>query len=158
MLATLFPYVWRHGEQCHGADDRPGESRSRRGVVARPVLVQERLRGWRRSGWSSGHRRGPISRVQLTGGPYAVQWQSWRRLVPVHSNNIGDVVTTLGVALQWRGWSHRVDSDGDDRSRHPDFTAWPCVITEKTFEGAAGPPSRARRVSRTRVGGVVSRG
>jgi hypothetical protein len=43
------------------------------------------------------------------------------------------------VALQWYGWLHRVDSDGDDRSRRPDVTAWPCVITKKVFEGAAGP-------------------
>jgi hypothetical protein len=45
-----------------------------------------------------------------------------------------------GVVRQWRGWPHEVDSDGDDRSRRPDVMAWPCVITEKTFEGAAGPP------------------
>jgi hypothetical protein len=68
-----------------------------------------------------------------------------------------DVVTVSGVVQQWRGWSHRVDSDGDDRYCQPDVTAWPCVSTEKTFEGAAGPPSRARRVSRTRVGGTTSR-
>jgi hypothetical protein len=45
-----------------------------------------------------------------------------------------------GVALQWLGWPHRVDSDGKDRSRRPDVTAWPCVVTEKVFEGTAGPP------------------
>jgi hypothetical protein len=28
MCAALFPYVWRHGEQCHGADGCPGESSS----------------------------------------------------------------------------------------------------------------------------------
>jgi hypothetical protein len=39
----------------------------------------------------------------VNGGPYAAQWQSWRRLVPVHSNSIGDVVTVHGVALLWRG-------------------------------------------------------
>jgi hypothetical protein len=50
-----------------------------------------------------------------------------------------DVVTMPGVVQQWRGWSHRVDSDGDDQSRRPDVTAWPCVSTEKTFEGAACP-------------------
>jgi hypothetical protein len=26
MRVALFPYVWRHGEQYHGADGRPGES------------------------------------------------------------------------------------------------------------------------------------
>jgi hypothetical protein len=60
MRAALFSYVWRRGEQCHRADGRPGESSSGRDVVARPVLVQEQLRGWRRSGWSSGRRRGPL--------------------------------------------------------------------------------------------------
>jgi hypothetical protein len=50
-----------------------------------------------------------------------------------------DVVTLPGVVQQWRGWSHRVDSDGDDRSRRSDVTAWPCVSTKKTFKGAAGP-------------------
>jgi hypothetical protein len=68
-----------------------------------------------------------------------------------------DVVTVPGVVQQWRGWPHRAESDGDDRSRRSDVTARPCVITEKTFEGAAGPPSRARRVSRTGVGGTTSR-
>jgi hypothetical protein len=51
----------------------------------------------------------------------------------------------------------RVDNDGEDRSRRPDVTAQPCVDTGKAFEGSAGPPSRAWRVSRTRVGGTVSR-
>jgi hypothetical protein len=32
-----------------------------------------------------------------------------------------------------------VDSDGDDRSHQPDVTVWPCIVTEKAFEGAAGP-------------------
>jgi hypothetical protein len=68
-----------------------------------------------------------------------------------------DVVTVPGVVQQWRGWSHRVDSDGDGRSRRPDVTAWSCVSTEKTFESSAGHPSRAWCVSRTGVGGTVSR-
>jgi hypothetical protein len=45
MCAALFSYVWKHGEQCHGADGCPGESCSSRGVVACPVLVQEQIRG-----------------------------------------------------------------------------------------------------------------
>jgi hypothetical protein len=68
-----------------------------------------------------------------------------------------DVVTVLDVARQWRGWPHKVDSDGEDRSRRPDVTVWPRVVTEKVFDGAAGPPLRARRVIRTGVGGIVSR-
>jgi hypothetical protein len=110
-------------------------------VVDRPTAVRGLIRGYRQRG-----------------GLYMAQWRLWRRLVPVHSNSAGGVVTVPGVALQWRGWPHRVDSDGKDRSRWPDVTAWPCIVTEKAFEGVAGPPSRARRVSRTGVGGTVSRG
>jgi hypothetical protein len=77
MRVALFSYVLRHGEQCHGVDGRPGESFSSRGVVARPVLVQERLRGWRRSGWFSGRHPWADSRAPPTGGPYVAQWQSW---------------------------------------------------------------------------------
>jgi hypothetical protein len=50
-----------------------------------------------------------------------------------------DVVTVLGVVWQWRGWPHRVDSDGKDRSHRPNVTVWPCIVTKKAFEGAAGP-------------------
>jgi hypothetical protein len=89
MRAVLFPYVWRYGEQCHEADGHPGESSPCRGVVVRHVLVQERLRGWRRSGWSSGRRPWADSRVLLTGGPYTAQWQSWRRLIPARPNSVG---------------------------------------------------------------------
>jgi hypothetical protein len=109
-------------------------------VVGRPVVVEGRFES------------------TVDGGPYVAQWWSWRRLVPAHSNSVGGVVTVPGVALQWQGWSHRVDNDGDDHSRRPDVTAWPCVITEKVFEGAVGPPSRARCISRMGVGGAVSRG
>jgi hypothetical protein len=77
----------------------------------------------------------------------------------VRSNSAGDVVIVPGVALQRRGWPHRADSNGDDRSRQPDVTAQSCVDTGKAFEGsAAPPPSKARHVSRTEVGGTVSRG
>jgi hypothetical protein len=68
-----------------------------------------------------------------------------------------DVATVSGVEEQWWGWPHRVDSDGDGRSHRPDDMACPYVSMEKTFEGVAGPPSRARHVSRTGVGGTVSR-
>jgi hypothetical protein len=73
MRATLFSYVWRRGEQRHRAGGRSGESCSSRGVVARPVLVQEQLRGWQRSGWLSGFRPWAGSRVPSTGGPYVAQ-------------------------------------------------------------------------------------
>jgi hypothetical protein len=75
----------------------------------------------------------------VNGGPVRATVAVAARLVPVHSNIIGDVITVPSVALQWRGWPHRVDSDGKDRSRRPDVTAWPCVVTEKVFEGTVGP-------------------
>jgi hypothetical protein len=43
-------------------------------------------------------------------------------------------------------------------SRRPNGMTWPCKFTRKQFEGVASPPSRARRVSHTGVGGAVSRG
>jgi hypothetical protein len=67
--------------------------------------------------------RGPVRGCRQRGGPYAAQWRSWRRPVPVHSNSVRDVVTVLGVALQGQGWSHRADNDEEVRSRRPDVTA-----------------------------------
>jgi hypothetical protein len=156
MRAALFPYVWRYGEQCHGADGRPGESRSSLVVVARPMLVQEQLRGWRRSVGRSAAAAGRFEGV-VDGGPVRGTVAVMVTSSPHAPQQHRDVVTVPGVVRQWRGWPHRVDSDGDGRSCRPDVTAWPCVITEKTFEGAAGPPSRARCVSRTGVGGTTSR-
>jgi hypothetical protein len=42
--------------------------------------------------------------------------------------------------------------------RQPNTTTYPCKVTGKQIEGAAGPPSRARRVSRIGVCGAASRG
>jgi hypothetical protein len=42
--------------------------------------------------------------------------------------------------------------------RRPNALTLPCKVTGKQIEGAAVPPSRARRVSRTGVGGAASRG
>jgi hypothetical protein len=96
MRAELFPYVWRHGEQCHGANGRPGESSPCQGVVVRPVLVQEWLRGWRRSGWSSGPSVGRFEGA-VDGGPargtVAVVVTSCPRTLQQHR----DVVTVPGV-------------------------------------------------------------
>jgi hypothetical protein len=44
-------------------------------------------------------------------------------VVPPRSNNAGVVAAVCSVALQGRGWPHRVDSDGDDYSRRPDVMA-----------------------------------
>jgi hypothetical protein len=130
----------------------------------RHVLVQERLRGWRRSGFegggvAAGRPAAVVGRFEgvVDGGPVRDTVAVVAMSCPRTPQQRRDVVTVPGVVQQWQGWSHRVDSDGDDRSCQPDVTAWPCVSTEKTFEGAAGPPSRVRRVSRTGVGGTVSR-
>jgi hypothetical protein len=70
-------------------------------------------------------RLSPAGRLEgvVNGGPYEVQWQAWRRPVPVRSNSVGDVVAVPDMALQWRGWPHRADSDGENHSRRPDVTA-----------------------------------
>jgi hypothetical protein len=98
--------VWRRGEQCHRVDDRPGESFSSRGVVARPVLVQERLQGWRCRGWLSGRRPRASSRVSSTG------------VRTRHSVKHGDVPspcapTASGASPQCPAWRC---SDGDGRT------------------------------------------
>jgi hypothetical protein len=58
-------------------------------------------------------------------------------------NSDGVVVAVLGVAQQGRGWPHRIDSDGDGAPAG--LTSW--------FD-----PTESQCVSRTRVGGTVSRG
>jgi hypothetical protein len=64
-------------------------------------------------------------------------------------NSVRAVVAVRGVALQGQGWPHRIDSDGDGA---------PAGLShEKRARGCGRPPLRARRVSRTRVGGTVSR-
>jgi hypothetical protein len=62
-----------------------------------------------------------------------------RRPVPVLSNSVGDVVTVPGAALQWRGWPHRADSDGEDCSRRPDVTVVLCSHG-KSIRGFRRPP------------------
>jgi hypothetical protein len=69
-------------------------------------------------------------------GTVAVMATSCPRALQQHR----DVTTVPSVVRQWRGWPHRVDSDGDDRSHRPDVTVWSCIVTEKAFEGAAAPP------------------
>jgi hypothetical protein len=69
----------------------------------------------------------------VDGGPYEVLWRAWRRPVPVRFDSVGDVVAVPGAALQWRGWPHKADSNGEDRSRRPDVTVRSCVVIEKAF-------------------------
>jgi hypothetical protein len=61
--------------------------------------------------------------VAVDGGPYEVQRQVWWRPAPVRSNSARVVAAVRGAALQRRGWPHKVDNDGDDRSRRRDVMA-----------------------------------
>jgi hypothetical protein len=90
--------------QCCGVDGRPGESCFWQSVVACPVSVQERLRGWRCGSFFPGRRPYADLRVRLTGGR------------KVHNSRRGDVLssrtpTASGVALQFPGW-RRGSGDG----------------------------------------------
>jgi hypothetical protein len=145
--------VWR---AVLGADGRPGESRSYWGVVVRHVLVQERLRGWRCSGWLTGRRSGMIRGC------------CWRG--PVHGT-----VVAVGNVLSPRvptasGCRHSVQrgaavagmvAQGRQRRGWPIPPAWCHGVAlrqhRKDIRGCRWLPSSARRVSCTRVGGTVSR-
>jgi hypothetical protein len=124
--------------------------------MACPVRVQERLRGWRCRGLLSGVRPSEDSRVPLTwavGGYY-----SWRGGIPSpHAS------TTSRMVMQWpewrrerRGWSHRADGDGGDRSRWPDVTAWRSCSS--SLRGLRHPFSRVRPTGHIGAGGTVPRG
>jgi hypothetical protein len=106
----------------------------------------------------------PLPAIQLKGAvdgrPYEAQWRAWRCPVPVRLNSVGGGAAVPGAALQWRGWPHRADSDGEDRSRRPYVMVESCVNIGKVFvpfRGFRRPLSRARRASRTKVGGTVPR-
>jgi hypothetical protein len=119
-------YVWWRVVQCRGVDGRPGESCFRRDVMACPVSVQERLRGWRRRGRPFGGRLRAGSRVPLTGGRTG------------HSSERGDVLsprtsTASGMALQCPGWRR---DGGDGRTG--------LVVTEGTRPTSRRGPVRAR--------------
>jgi hypothetical protein len=159
-MPHCFIYVWRHDIQCRGVDGRPGESCFWRDVMACHVSVQERLRGWRCSGRSFGGRPHADSRVPLTGGRTR------------HNSERGDVPssrasTASRMVMQWPGWC----CDGGDGRTGPTATevTGPAGLTSRRSPGQAWnrrssplrgfrrPLSRARRVSRMRVGGTVSR-
>jgi hypothetical protein len=155
-----FIFVWRYGVQCRGVDGRPGESCFWRGVMACPVSIQERLRGSWCRGRPFGGRSRADSRVPLMGGRTG------------HSSRRGDVLsprvfTALGMVLQCPGWRR----DGGDGRTGPMATevTVPASLTSRRSPGLAWkkclfplrgfrcPLSRVRRVSRTKVGGTVSR-
>jgi hypothetical protein len=126
-------------------------------VVAWPVFVQERLRGWQCGSFFPGRRPYADSRVRLTGGRKA------------HNSRRGGVLssctpTALGKVLQcprWqRGWSHRADDDRGDVLHWSDVTALSWASARQAsvlFRGFRRPLSRVRRAGRTRVGSTVSR-
>jgi hypothetical protein len=96
-VSHCFIYVWRHGAQCRGVDGRPGESCFCWDVMASPVLIQERLRGWRYRGRLFGGRPRADSRVPLTGGHTE------------HSSGSDNVLSprasiVSGMVLQCPGW------------------------------------------------------
>jgi hypothetical protein len=109
--------------------------------MARPVRVQERLRGWRCSDLLFGDRPCEDSRVPWR---EVVQGYSyWRGGVPSPHASAASV-----MVMQWpgwrqgrRGWSHRADGDGGDRSRWPDVTALSLhgrgVVVRLLFESSA---------------------
>jgi hypothetical protein len=152
--AALFSYVWRYGVQSRGDGAHPGESCSGHDVVVCPVLEQGRLRWWRRSGWPGRPHAGsrePSTVIRTGysgrrgGDPSPRAQQRQRSCSSARRGAAG-----AGMAAQDRqrwGW----------RSRRPDVMVWPCRVTRGGLEGAAGPPLRARRVSRTKVGDTLSR-
>jgi hypothetical protein len=92
----------------------------------------------------------------VDGDPYGIPWQAWRCSVPARP-------TALELLQQCPVWccKHGGDRTGPTvvgmASRRPSVMVLPCGFTRKQFEGVAGPPSRARRVSHTGVGGTVPR-
>jgi hypothetical protein len=120
-MPHCFSYVWLYGVQCRGVDDCPGKSCFWRDVMARPVSIQERLRGWWRRGFSFGCRPYVGFEGEVDGRPLGAQQPAWRRLVTPHSVGDGDAVP--GMVLGRWGWPHRPNGDGGDRSRWPDVTA-----------------------------------
>jgi hypothetical protein len=86
--------------------------------------------------------------------PYGIQW---RRPVPA----CFIAPKLLPQCSAWgcmRGGGRLPSTVAGMAPRRPSIMTWPCKVTGKHFEGVAGPSSRARRVSRTGVGGAASRG
>jgi hypothetical protein len=158
-MPHCFSYVWLYGVQCRGVDDCPGKSCFWRDVMARPVSIQERLRGWWRRGFSFGCRPYVGFEGEVDGRPLGAQQPAWRRLVTPP--------TVLETVMQCPGWCW----DGGDGRTGPMATevtglagltsrrspVWAWSSRPSPIRGLRRPLSRARRVSRTGVGGTVSR-
>jgi hypothetical protein len=55
-------------------------------------------------------------------GPYEAQWPAWRCPVAACFHSVTDGDAVAAMASRWRGWSHRADGDGGDRSHWPGVT------------------------------------
>jgi hypothetical protein len=123
-----FIYVWKHGVQCCGIDGRAGESHFWRDVMACPISVQERLRGWRHRGRSFGGRPHADSRVLLTGG--RTRRSSERGDVPSPRAS-----TASGMVTQCPEWCR----DGGDGRTGPTATevTGPAGLTSRRSPGQA---------------------
>jgi hypothetical protein len=130
VLAAIWP-SWRILYPNSGAFEGRGA------VVGRDVLRRARGGRWRRS------VRDTVAGVVAS-----------RSRTP---HSAGAITTEPGVGLYARGGRLQLTVAGM-APRRPSVLTWPCKVTGKHFEGVAGPPSRARRVSRTGVGGAASRG
>jgi hypothetical protein len=133
-------------------------------VVACPVSIQERLRGWRCRSRLFGCRPYIGSRVRLTGG----RWAHNSRRGGVLSPHPPTLLVMVMPCPRWRwgrrGWPHRADGDGSDRSRRPDVTVLSLrgcgIVVCLPFEGSAilfrgcGAPSVRERVAQCH--GVVA--
>jgi hypothetical protein len=109
--------------------------------MACPLFVQERLRGWRRRGRPFGHCQYVGSRVRLTGGRRAHSSRRGGVLSPRPPTLLEMVMQCPGWCWGRRGWPHRADGDGSDRSRRPDITALSLrgcgIVVCLPFEGSA---------------------
>jgi hypothetical protein len=155
-----FSYVWRYGVQCHGVDGRPGESCFWQDVMARLVSVQDRLRAWWHRCFSFDCRPYVGFEGAANGRPLGAQQSAWRRLVAPSP-------TVLEMVMQHPGWCW----DGGDGRTGPMATkvtglagltsrrspVWAWSSRPSPLRGLRHHLLRARRVSRTGVGGTVSR-
>jgi hypothetical protein len=102
MHAALFPYVWRHGEQCHGVDDRPSESSPAGASWCVLCSYRSDLEG---GGVVVGRLAAVVGRFEgaVDGGPVRGTVAVVAVSCPRAPQQRRDVVTVPGVVRQWRG-------------------------------------------------------